>query len=68
MKNVVKLILICQVKDDKIPQLIPLMWINSFLVSFFVILMLINLYNFNEENNLVKIEVSKYKSITSLIW
>lgn len=68
MKNVVKLILICQVKDDKIPQLIPFMWINSFLVSFFIILMLINLYNFNEENNLVKIEVNRCKNMTNLIW
>lgn len=38
MKNIVKLILICQVKDECIPQLIPLIWIiSTFFISFIVI-------------------------------
>lgn len=68
MEKVVKLILICQVKDDKIPQLIPLMWVNSFLVWFLILFILINLYNYNEENDLVKMGRCEYKSIIKLIW
>lgn len=68
MEKVVKLILICQVKDDKIPQLIPLMWVNSFLVWFLILFILINLYNYNEENDLVKMGRYEYKSIINLIW
>lgn len=68
MEKVVKLILICQVKDDKIPQLIPLIWVNSFLVWFLILFILINLYNYNEENDLVKMDRCEYKSIIKLIW
>lgn len=68
MEKVVKLILICQVKDDKIPQLIPLMWVNSFLAWFLILFILINLYNYNEENDLVKMGRYEYKSIIKLIW
>lgn len=68
MEKVVKLILICQVKDDKIPQLMPLMWVNSFLVWFLILFILINLYNYNEENDLVKMGRYEYKSIIKLIW
>lgn len=68
MNKVVKLILTCQVKDDFIPQLIPLMWINSIGICFLIILILINLYNLKEEVNLVGIEGEKYNYNISLIW
>lgn len=68
MKKVVKLILICQIKDDIIPQLIPLIWINSIGICFLIILILINLYNLKEEFNLIEIEDSGYKHIIILKW
>lgn len=68
MNKVVKLILICQIKDDLIPQLIPLMWINSIGVCFLILLILINLYNLKEEVNLVRIEGEKYSYRINLIW
>lgn len=68
MNKVVKLILICQIKDDLIPQLIPLMWINSIGICFLILLILINLYNLKEEVNLVRIEGEKYSYIINLIW
>lgn len=68
MNKVVKLILICQIKDDLIPQLIPLMWINSIGICFLILLILINLYNLKEEVNLVRIEGEKYIYRINLIW
>lgn len=68
MNKVVKLILICQIKDDLIPQLIPLMWINSIGICFLILLILINLYNLKEEVNLVRIEGEKYSYRINLIW
>lgn len=68
MNKVVKLILICQIKDDIIPQLIPLMWINSIGICFLILLILINLYNLKEEVNLVRIEGEKYSYRINLIW
>lgn len=68
MNKVVKLILICQIKDDLIPQLIPLMWINSIGICFLILLILINLYNLKEEVNLVRIEGEKYGYRINLIW
>lgn len=68
MKKVVKLILICQVKDDLIPQLIPLMWVNSIGVCFLIMFILINLYNLREEVNLMSIEDERYNYSISLIW
>lgn len=44
MENVVKLILVCQAKDDYIPQLMPLLWIGSVLIWIIFLLMLIHLY------------------------
>lgn len=56
MNNVVKLILICQIKDDYIPQLIPLIWINSIFMVFVILFIIIvnyfykNIYMLNYKN------------------
>lgn len=42
MRSIVKLILVCQIKDVRIPQLIPLIWIFSNLILL-VLLILISL-------------------------
>lgn len=49
MYNVVKLILTCQVEDDIIPQLIPLIWISSVIMVIFIFLILINIYYYKNE-------------------
>lgn len=52
MYDVVKLILVCQIKDDIIPQLIPLIWINSVIVVLLILLILIiNYYYHNSDIN-----------------
>lgn len=48
MVNVVKLILICQIKDELIPQLIPLMWRLSVIICFFIILVLVEIFYYTE--------------------
>lgn len=68
MEKVVKLILICQVKDDIIPQLIPLMWINSTIIRFFILFILINLYNLNEEFNLRRSEEENNHIEIKILW
>lgn len=68
MEKVVKLILICQVKDDIIPQLIPLMWINSTIIRFFILFILINLYNLNEEFNLRASEEENNYIEIKILW
>lgn len=49
MSNVVKLILTCQVKDDYIPQLIPLIWEFSIFIILFIILIIINIYYYKTD-------------------
>lgn len=44
MWNVVKLILICQIKDDLIPQLIPLIWVVSIFIISFILIIIIDLF------------------------
>lgn len=44
MIKVVKLILICQIKDDNIPQLIPLIWIISVIIVLYIFLILLVVY------------------------
>lgn len=44
MWNVVKLILICQIKDDLIPQLIPLIWVASIFIISFILIIIIDLF------------------------
>lgn len=44
MSNIVKLILVCQIKDVKIPQLIPLSWIYSNLILLVILLVIISIY------------------------
>lgn len=48
MINIVKLILICQVKDRWIPQLIPLFWIVSrfFLLAITLVIVLLYRYSY----------------------
>lgn len=50
MYDVVKLILICQIKDDLIPQLMPLIWVNSVIISLYILLMLVNNYYYSSNN------------------
>lgn len=52
MYNVVKLILICQIKDDLIPQLIPLIWIISVLIVSFIIITMVYLFFYVVMHNL----------------
>lgn len=44
MNIVVKLILICQIKDDIIPQLIPFFWVFSVFIIVFIIISLVLIY------------------------
>lgn len=68
MSILVKLILICQIKDDIIPQLIPLIWIFSFLIVLFIFLKLIIIYgNFMNFVFLKKL-VSNFKIINKWFW
>lgn len=54
MNKIVKLILVCQAKDDKIPQLIPFNWILSGFIIIFCFLMLCFIYHIknNEKSNI----------------
>lgn len=68
MNNVVKLILTCQVKDDIIPQLIPLMWINSIVVSLLILLILINIFHIKSEYILIYTQMSNKEELIWLLW
>lgn len=68
MDKVVKLILICQIKDDIIPQLMPLMWINSTIIWLILLFTLINLYNLNEEFSLKRMEGDKNYCEVKILW
>lgn len=63
MINIVKLTLICQVKDRDIPQLIPLIWIFSTLI---IILLLIIVIDFFFYKILYKFIFNKDKLINKL--
>lgn len=45
MSNIVKLILVCQIKDVYIPQLIPLSWVISNFMLFVVLLVITIIYS-----------------------
>lgn len=53
---IVKLILVCQTKDDKIPQLIPLFWIISTVLTLLILILYLktygNFFGLNVINNL----------------
>lgn len=63
MNDVVKLILTCQVKDDKIPQLIPLMWIISIYMWILLSFIFVDLYYYKIEYN---IEIISKGSVDNL--
>lgn len=66
MINIVKLILICQIKDKEIPQLIPLFWIVSrliLLIFLFVIILLFRIGGTSLHNFL-----TGYKSQENFYW
>jgi hypothetical protein len=50
MRNIVKLILICQIKDEFIPQLIPLIWIISTFLIRFMLIIIINIFFYTRTN------------------
>lgn len=56
MGKIVKLILVCQIKDEDIPQLMPLLWILSSFVLFVVFLVVTAIYG-----------LGYYKSCSDLI-
>lgn len=68
MSNVVKLILICQIKDDNIPQLMPLIWLNSIGICFLIFIILINIYIIKIEYILVESSYNRDEKIIKLIW
>lgn len=68
MNKVVKLILVCQAKDDIIPQLIPLIWMLSILVWILIILVLLEIYYYREEYNLKNIESIIVEERVIYIW
>lgn len=68
MKNVVKLILICQIKDDNIPQLIPLMWIFSVVMRMFLFNIYINIYRLKEIYGLKGGEIDVKVNFVNLLW
>lgn len=47
MIKIVNLILVCQTKDDKIPQLIPLFWVNASLILLIFLITLILVFRIN---------------------
>lgn len=55
MRNIVKLILICQIKDEKIPQLIPLLWNYSILIRLIIVFILVELFYYKFNYNFIKI-------------
>lgn len=67
MSKIVKLILICQIKDEIIPQLIPLYWIFSILVVFLLILIMIKIY-FLFYNIIVEVEYVKIEKGLIIWW
>lgn len=69
MSDVVKLILTCQVKDDNIPQLMPLMWVISVVICLYIFIILINLYFYKDEYGLIIfILKDRGNNLVSLIW
>lgn len=63
MSNIVKLILICQIKDDRIPQLIPLIWVMSILIVSFILIVIIDLFFYSTVYNLfIKLQNEIVKS------
>lgn len=68
MWNVVKLILICQIKDDRIPQLIPLIWIISVFIVSLLLIVIIDLFFYSIIEN---IHIKLYSEIIinkSYLW
>jgi len=53
MSNIVKLILVCQIKDVWIPQLIPLLWILSNLVLLVILIVAISLYRISNYRSFI---------------
>lgn len=56
MVKLVKLILICQIKDDLIPQLIPLIWISSVFIVIFILLKLVNVYFYKRVDEIIGVD------------
>lgn len=67
MSNVVKLILICQVKDDFIPQLIPIMWIYSVVILVYILIIIVFIYYYNYEYGLRYLDGGAHNSINNII-
>lgn len=68
MMKLVKLILTCQVKDDLIPQLIPLIWVSSIFMVLFILLKLINVYYYKRVDELGKVECVLRMNRIKIIW
>lgn len=62
MNNVVKLILTCQVKDDKIPQLIPLIWVFSIIIWLILLGVLVDLY-YNLDYSIIKLRKERVQML-----
>lgn len=68
MSNVVKLILTCQVRDDYIPQLIPLMWVFSIIICLLLFSILINLYYYRDKYHLDILSINDKNMLVNIIW
>lgn len=62
MSFIVKLILICQIKDKFIPQIIPIIWYLSIFIFVFILILLIEIF-FYYFNNFFIISFNKKKYI-----
>lgn len=67
MDNVVKLILICQVKDDNIPQLIPLFWLSSVFICFLILIVIVDLFFYKTNYDMI-ISNNSYNRGNSYLW
>lgn len=68
MIKVVNIILICQIKVGLLPQLIPLYWIISVLIVFFVFNILFFIY-FYKKKDIIYIYINVFKvDIIGYLW
>lgn len=68
MINVVKLILVCQAKDDIMPQLMPLIWCYSVLIRLVVVFILMEIFYYKFTYNINKLYYEKIINIVSYKW
>lgn len=66
MINIVKLILVCQIKDKEIPQLIPLFWIISSLILLGILFSMILVFRIRY--SLIYSLLERYREQNNFVW